>query len=61
MIFKYYTADLKVLNDEDLEMTSITIQTWFFVNPVQVVRMMKNQLSSWDQENHRIFNLRRIK
>lgn len=61
MIFKYYTADLKTLNDERLEVPSITIKTWFFRDPLNVVDMMRNQLELWGNSDHRIFNLRRIK
>jgi len=61
MIFKYYTAELIMLNGEKLEVPSITIQTWFFRNPINAVDMMKNQLEAWGITNHRIINLRRIK
>ena len=61
MIFKYYTAELIMLNGEKLEVPSITIKTWFFRNPVNAVDMMKNQLIAWGNMNHRIINLRRIK
>lgn len=61
MIFKYYTADLKTLNGNELEIPSITIKTWFFRNPLNAVDMMKNQLLKWGQADHRIYNLRRIK
>ncbi len=44
MLFKYYTAELIMLNGEKLEVPSITIKTWFFRNPVNAVGMMKNQL-----------------
>lgn len=61
MIFKYYTAELIMLNGEKLEVPSITIKTWFFRNPLNAVDMMKNQLLAWGHTNHRIINLRRIK
>lgn len=61
MIFKYYTAELIMLNGEKLEVPSITIKTWFFRNPVNAIDMMKNQLLAWGHMNHRIINLRRIK
>jgi len=61
MIFKYYTADLMVFGNDELQTPSITIKTWFWRNPVQVVTMMKNQLNDWDLDGHRLFNLRRIK
>ena len=60
MIFKYYTADLVVLSDLELEIPSITIKTWFWNTPIDAVYMMKNQLLEWGQADHRIFNLRRI-
>ena len=60
MLFKYYTAELVRLDDEDLEVPSITIKTWFFRNPINAVDMMKNQLEKWGVNNHRIVNLRRI-
>lgn len=60
MIFKYYTAELVVLNDERLEVPSITIKTWFFRNPINAVDMMRNQLEAWGNPDHRIINLRRI-
>lgn len=61
MIFKYYTADLKVFGNNDLQTPSITVKVWFFTNPLIVVDMMKNQLDRWDLDGHKIFNLRRIK
>ena len=60
MIYKYYTAELVMLNGEKLEVPSITIKTWRWRNPVQAVDMMKNQLLAWGYTNHRIINLRRI-
>lgn len=61
MIFKYYTADLKVFGRNELQTPSITIKTWFYTNPLEAVDMMKNQLEDWDLDGHKIFNLRRIK
>lgn len=61
MIYKYYTADLMYFGDEKIQTPSITIKTWFWRNPVQVVSMMKNQLEYWNLSDHKIFNLRRIK
>ena len=60
MIFKYYTADLKVFGRNKLQTPSITIKTWWWRNPVQAVEMMQNQLEDWDLDGHKIFNLRRI-
>lgn len=60
MLFKYYTAELVMLNGENLEVPSITIKTWFFRSPINAVDMIKNQLESWGHTNHRIINLRRI-
>lgn len=60
MIFKYYTADLKVFGNNKLQTPSITIKTWCWRNPIQAVDMMKNQLEDWDMDGHGIFNLRRI-
>lgn len=62
MLFKYYTAELVVLDDVfgELAIPSITIKTWFFRNPINAVDMMKNMLKLWGFENHRIINLRRI-
>ena len=60
MIFKYYTADVKAFDECELQTPSITIKTWRWVDPVQAVKMMKNQLESWDMHGHKIFNLRRI-
>ena len=61
MLFKYYTADLRVFGNNDLLSPSITIKTWFFRSPLDAVEMMQNQLESWDFDGHKIFNLRRIK
>lgn len=61
MIFKYYTAELVMLNGNKLEIPSIIIKTWFFRNPLDAVTMMKNQLLTWGHTDHRIINLRRIK
>ena len=61
MLFKYYTAELIMLNGEKLEVPSITIKTWRWRNPVQVITMMKNDLDICGFTDHRIINLRRIK
>ena len=61
MIYKYYTADLKILDGADLKTPSITIKTWFFISPVTAFRMIKNQLKSDDLSNHKAFNFHRIK
>ena len=61
MIFKYYTADLMKVDGSELITPSITIKTWFFRNPVSAVDMMRNHLESSGLQDHRIFNLRRIK
>ena len=61
MLFKYYTADLMTLGGEELKTPSITIKTWFYTNPVKALTMMKNQLELWGFDNHKVFNLRRIK
>lgn len=61
MLYKYYTADLKVFSGGELKTPSITIKVWFYTNPVTVITMMKNQLESWGFTGHKVFNLRRIK
>lgn len=60
MFYKYYTADIMVFGRNDLLTPSITIKTWRWINPLQAVDMMKNQLEDWDLDGHKIFNLRRI-
>lgn len=61
MIYKYYTADLKVLDGDELKTPSVTIKVWFYTNPVTALTMMKNQLELWGLDGHKVFNLRRIK
>lgn len=61
MIFKYYTADLMVFGNNELQTPSITVKVWFWHNPLQVSIMIKKQLEIDDLDGHRIFNLRRIK
>lgn len=60
MVFKYYTADVKVFGDNELQTPSITIKVWFWNNPLDAVVMMKNQLELWGMEGHKVFNIRRI-
>ena len=44
MIYKYYTADLKVLDGSKLTIPSMVIKTWFFTDPMTAFDMFKNQL-----------------
>ena len=61
MIYKYYTADLKVLDGADLKVPSMIIKTWFFIDPITAFKMIKTQLEKDDLGNHRIFNFHRVK
>ena len=61
MIFKYYTADLKVFGSDKLQVPSITVKVWAFTAPTVAVSMMKNKLELWGYDDHGVFNIRRIK
>ncbi len=61
MIFKYYTADLMIFGNNELQSPSITIRTWFWCSPLKASKMMKGKLDDFDLDGHGLFNLRRIK
>ena len=61
MIYKYYTSDLMTLNKDELFTPSMTVKVYRWSSPSDVVIMMKNQLKKDNLENHKLFNLRRIK
>ena len=61
MFFKYYTAELMVFGSYTLKAPSITVKVWFWIDPLYVASMMRNQLELRGLKGHGVFNLRRVK